>query len=380
MQIDGVGSAQPKGVGVSPKAPQQAQEKQASSGEEVSLHQPPKWAQVLVQQALQFALEINGQRYQAPKAKEPEVVTPETLFDFQSVADNVLQFITGRLGAARADGKSDDDLTEMMEQARKGVDMGFGAAREQLGDWATENEDIKTGIDQSYKLIQDGLEEFEKEFFSKVSTTEMGAAEMASRQQGYLEIQTKDGDKVVLRFNDSWQVKSENSESGSQFSLKSSQSFSFSLEGDLSSDEMDSIGKLIKGIDDLAGNFFSGNFEDLLKKAGELKLDDSQLASYSLKLKQSVKLSQTYQGASSLQDLLKPLADYLPKLNQVQQQADTLLPESQQQALTPAVLAARGQNEPAQVNSFTSFNQRMLEALRMIGQFQPATEPASKSV
>ncbi|WP_169047038.1 DUF5610 domain-containing protein [Aeromonas salmonicida] len=380
MQIDGVGSAQPKGVGVSPKAPQQAQEKQASSGEEVSLHQPPKWAQVLVQQALQFALEINGQRYQAPKAKEPEVVTPETLFDFQSVADNVLQFITGRLGAARADGKSDDDLTEMMEQARKGVDMGFGAAREQLGDWATENEDIKTGIDQSYKLIQDGLEEFEKEFFGKVSTTEMGAAEMASRQQGYLEIQTKDGDKVVLRFNDSWQVKSENSESGSQFSLKSSQSFSFSLEGDLSSDEMDSIGKLIKGIDDLAGNFFSGNFDDLLKKAGELKLDDSQLASYSLKLKQSVKLSQTYQGASSLQDLLKPLADYLPKLNQVQQQADTLLPESQQQALTPAVLAARGQNEPAQVNSFTSFNQRMLEALRMIGQFQPATEPASKSV
>ncbi|HGY1014321.1 TPA: DUF5610 domain-containing protein [Aeromonas salmonicida subsp. smithia] len=380
MQIDGVGSAQPKGVGVSPKAPQQAQEKQASSGEEVSLHQPPKWAQVLVQQALQFALEINGQRYQAPKAKEPEVVTPETLFDFQSVADNVLQFITGRLGAARADGKSDDDLTEMMEQARKGVDMGFGAAREQLGDWATENEDIKTGIDQSYKLIQDGLEEFEKEFFGKVSTTEMGAAEMASRQQGYLEIQTKDGDKVVLRFNDSWQVKSENSESGSQFSLKSSQSFSFSLEGDLSSDEMDSIGKMIKGIDDLAGNFFSGNFEDLLKKAGELKLDDSQLASYSLKLKQSVKLSQTYQGASSLQDLLKPLADYLPKLNQVQQQADTLLPESQQQALTPAVLAARGQNEPAQVNSFTSFNQRMLEALRMIGQFQPATEPASKSV
>ncbi|WP_113721294.1 DUF5610 domain-containing protein [Aeromonas salmonicida] len=380
MQIDGVGSAQPKGVGVSPKAPQQAQEKQASSGEEVSLHQPPKWAQVLVQQALQFALEINGQRYQVPKAKEPEVVTPETLFDFQSVADNVLQFITGRLGAARADGKSDDDLTEMMEQARKGVDMGFGAAREQLGDWATENEDIKTGIDQSYKLIQDGLEEFEKEFFGKVSTTEMGAAEMASRQQGYLEIQTKDGDKVVLRFNDSWQVKSENSESGSQFSLKSSQSFSFSLEGDLSSDEMDSIGKLIKGIDDLAGNFFSGNFEDLLKKAGELKLDDSQLASYSLKLKQSVKLSQTYQGASSLQDLLKPLADYLPKLNQVQQQADTLLPESQQQALTPAVLAARGQNEPAQVNSFTSFNQRMLEALRMIGQFQPATEPASKSV
>ncbi len=380
MQIDGVGAAQPKGVGVAPKSPQQADSKPVNNEDEVSLHKAPKWAQVLVQQALQFALEINGQGYKAPKAQDqPEAVTPDTLFDFQSVADNVLQFVTGRLGAARADGKSDDSLTGMMEQARKGVDKGFGDARKQLGDWA-DNSDIKTGMDQSYKLIQEGLDQFEKEFFGKVSTTDMGQAEMASRQQGLLEIQTKDGDKVVLRFNDSWQTKSQKDDSGSQFSLKSSQSFSFSLEGNLSSEEMDSIGKLVKGIDDLAGNFFSGNFDDLLKKAGELKLDDSQLASYSLKLKQSLKLSQTYQGAHSLQEMLKPLADYLPKLDQVQQQADSLLPASQQQALTPAVLAARGQSDPAQVGSFTSFNQRMLDALRMIGQFQPATDASSKSV
>ena len=63
------------------------------------MHKAPKWAQVLVQQALQFALEINGQGYKAPKAQDqPEAVTPDTLFDFQSVADNVLQFVTGRLG------------------------------------------------------------------------------------------------------------------------------------------------------------------------------------------------------------------------------------------------------------------------------------------
>jgi len=140
---------------------------------------------------------------------------------------------------------------------------------------------------------------------------------------------------------------------------------------------MDSIGKLVKGIDGLAGDFFSGNLDDVLKKAGDLKLDDTQLASYSLKLKQSVKLSQTYQGAHSLQDLLKPFADYLPKLDEVQKQADAVLPESQQQALTPAVLAARGQTDPAQVSSFTSFNERMLQALRMLSQFQPATDPAS---
>ena len=63
----------------------------------------------------------------------------------------------------------------------------------------------------------------------------------------------------------------------------------------------------------------------------------------------------------------------------MQKQADSLLPPSQQQALTPAVLAARGEEDPLQVDRFTSFNQRMLEALRMISQFQPSTEPAGKS-
>ncbi len=370
MQIDGMGAAQPKGVGASPKATQITQSKQAEEGDQVSLNQPPKWAQRLIQQALQFALEINGQHYQAPKSQEfklnpPEAITPDTLFDFDAVADNVLQFVTGRLGAARADGKNDDELAEMMAQARKGVDMGFGSAREQLGSWATDNEDIKTGIDQSYKLIQEGLASFEKEFFGEVSTTELGAAEMASRQQSSLEIETRDGDKVILRFSDSWQFKSRSEEGGSQFSLKSSQSFDFSLEGDLDGDELEAMGRLVKGLDELAGSFFNGDGKTLADKLNGLQLDDSQLASYSLKLRQSAKLSQTYQGAHSLQDSLKPLADYLPRLSQLQQQADGLLPESQQQALTPAVLAARGQTDGA---GFMGFNQRMLEAMRLLGQ------------
>ncbi|GJA17415.1 hypothetical protein KAM336_04360 [Aeromonas caviae] len=368
MQIDGMGTAQPKGVGIAPKSPQQTESKAADKGDEVSLNKPPKWAQVLIQQALQFALEINGQGYKAPKVQEPQEITPETLFDFQSVADNVLQFVTGRIGAARADGKSDDDLTKMMEQARKGVDKGFGDARKQLGDWA-DNEDIKTGMDQSYKLIQKGLDEFEKEFFGKVSTTDLGDARMASRQQALLEIETRDGDKVMLRFSDSWQFKSQSDGGGSQFSLKSSQSFDFSLEGDLDSAEMDAIGTLVKGLDELAGQFFKGgDGKTLADGLNGLQLDDSQLVSYSLKLKQSAKLSQTYQGASSLQESLKPLADYLPRLSRLQQQADALLAPSQQEALTPTVLAARGQDGATQGAGFMGFNQRMLEAMRLLGQ------------
>ena len=37
---------------------------------------------------------------------------------------------------------------------------------------------------------------------------------------GLLEIEGRDGDKVMLRFGDSWQFKSQSDGGGSQFSLK----------------------------------------------------------------------------------------------------------------------------------------------------------------
>lgn len=60
---------------------------------------------------------------------------------------------------------------------------------------------------------------------------------------------------------------------------------------------MEAIGKLVKGLDELAGQFFGGGEgKTLADRLDGLQLDDSQLASYSLKLKQSARLSQTYQG------------------------------------------------------------------------------------
>ncbi|MFR9721483.1 DUF5610 domain-containing protein [Aeromonas diversa] len=366
MQIDGVAKTLAQGSDLAHKAKAQAATGETQSQDrtdQVSLHGRPKWAQVLVQQALQFSLELNGAKYQAPK--QTEEVTPDTLFDFEEVSKNVLSFVTGRMGMARADGKDDDSLTKMMEQARKGVDMGFAEAKKMLGDYATDNEDIKTGIDQSYKLIQEGLDQFEKEFFGDISPTEMASIEMASRQQGSLEIQTKDGDKVVLRFNDSWQFKHDQGDKGSKVSFQNSQSFSFSLQGDLSDEEMGAIGKLIKGIDELGQSFFSGNLDELMGKVGDLQLDDSQLVGFSLKLKQHSKMSAAYQG-NTLQDALKPLADYLPKLTDWQQQADQQLPPDSQQQLTQSVLGAQG-HDVAEQERFTGFNQRLLDALRLLG-------------
>ena len=45
-----------------------------------------------------------------------------SLFDFEKVAENVMNFISGRIGLAKESGSSDDELHEMFTHARSGVD------------------------------------------------------------------------------------------------------------------------------------------------------------------------------------------------------------------------------------------------------------------
>ncbi|ALP42206.1 hypothetical protein WL1483_2787 [Aeromonas schubertii] len=80
MQIDGVGKGVAAGTDLANKSREKGAARAESprdQGDQVSLHGRPRWAQALVQQALQFSLEINGGHYQAPK--QTEEVTPDTL-------------------------------------------------------------------------------------------------------------------------------------------------------------------------------------------------------------------------------------------------------------------------------------------------------------
>ena len=329
-----------------------AHSQSAQSTEKVDLATPVRVGQQVIYVSLSKSLSLNGKAFDpSASAKSSELdgkVEPTEDnplgFDYKTVARNVLGFVTGYIKLAQSQGKDEKELQDLLGQARKGIDKGFGSARDELKGMSMLSEDLDKGIEKSYTLIQDELQKFEDELFGVPSdeTSDEEATEavsgssqtqglgFSSSSQASLEITTKDGDKVSIRFDDqeNWRLQQQNrysasgrkaveaygnknhgenawaqrSETGALHSSKSSgasgsssssiyysrtQGFSFSVEGDLDADELKSIGSLIDQVGSLSDTFFGGDLDGALKQAKELSLDDNELVGMSLSLKQS---------------------------------------------------------------------------------------------
>ncbi len=335
-----------------------ARNQEAQATDKVDLATPVRVGQQVIYVSLSKSLSLNGKAFDpSASAKTSELdgkVEPTEDnplgFDYKTVAKNVLGFVTGYIKLAQSQGKDEKELQDLLGQARKGIDKGFGSARDELKGMSMLSEDLDKGIEKSYTLIQDELQKFEDELFgvepetgaeaATETTEEAASAVSGSRQtqglgfssssQASLEITTKDGDKVSIRFDDqeNWRLQQQNrysasgrkaveaygnkshgenpsaqrSETGALHSGKSSgasssssssiyysrtQGFSFSVEGDLDADELKSIGSLIEQVGSLSDTFFGGDLDGALKQAKELSLDDNELVGMSLSLKQS---------------------------------------------------------------------------------------------
>ena len=321
----------------------------------IDLTKPVRIGQTVIYVALSKSLSLDGQSFKssvaasdASSTDDEEPVKPKADnplgFDYKKVAKNVLGFVTGAIRRAQADGADEKKLTELLGQARKGIDQGFGDARDELKGTGLFSEDLDKGITKSYDLIQDGLGKFEEELFGKkadsatgstdssngvpvANTTSDGsqnisvqglAAAFSGRQSASLELATKEGDKITISFDqqESWKWQQARSNSGvnrkaleaygdnssgngrSEAAASRSQSasslyyshsvgFSFSVEGNLNADELKAIGGLVDQVGSLSDSFFGGDLQGALDQAKDLSWDDSQLVSFSLDLQQS---------------------------------------------------------------------------------------------
>ncbi|WP_340681150.1 DUF5610 domain-containing protein [Paraglaciecola sp.] len=157
--------------------------------------------------ALHSTLEINSRRpdFSVNKSAKPAIPA----FDFEEVAKNVLKFVGGALKNAQAKGADDAELTKLFEQASSGVLKGIKMAEKDLAGFM--NGEIRSGIDNSKKLIDEGIEKLKQDIFGKqknqaasdsllvAGTTQITVSEQKS---GQLVIKTKDGDEVSLTFED----------------------------------------------------------------------------------------------------------------------------------------------------------------------------------
>lgn len=231
-----------------------------------------------------------GLPVQEKKADKP-------LFDFDEIVKNVLDFVTGAVKKAQADGADDDKLKGMLSDARKGVQIGIDDAVDELKETGIFNSDIEEGINKSKEGIFDGLDKFEENLFnpqpSSVSVTQAQYVSLSNNAE--YSFTTAEGDEVVISFADAFKSQSassyQRSENNEAYVSESSQSrelsFSMSVNGDLNEDEQEAINDLMENLQSVSNTFFSGDLDKAFEEAQELGLGNEQLVAFSMDLRQT---------------------------------------------------------------------------------------------
>lgn len=260
----------------------------------------------------------------------------------QQVADNILGFVGKRLEAEASGGASKERLAELMGQARSGVEQGFSEAKEQIEALGMMSDTLGDDIGQSFKLVNEGLDALEKRFLGERVATEQllptqssvtpqaatASAETrvsssqaetsssvrnnavksgpASYQSGYskqvgfdealnLNVRTRDGDIVSISLretgysSESMQyAKNSGGEAAAyEKGVYFSGEYSYQIEGDLDEGELAALNDLFDQVNEVAGLFYEGDFNDAFAYAMEMGYDSSELASFSLNMTQT---------------------------------------------------------------------------------------------
>ena len=157
--------------------------------------------------ALNNTLEIDRHKpdFSVPDSEESEA----SLFDFEEIAKNVLNFVGRAIKNAQSRGADEGELNDLFEQASSGVLRGIKLAEQDLAGFL--NEDITNGIRQSKSLIEEGFANLKRDIFnpqaldleeSAQSVVNSTTVSYEKQESGELNIRTRDGDRVNITFED----------------------------------------------------------------------------------------------------------------------------------------------------------------------------------
>ena len=143
------------------------------------------------------------------------------------------------------------------------------------------------------RLAKDVYESSQTEIAGTVSS-KIAVQTIASSlsESSEIKITTKEGDEIKISFSQSaassrsaFQIKQGNSQISAYTENDSFEAnFSITVEGNLNEDEQKSLKDLIKKLDNVSNEFFSGDVKSAFKHAQKVGFDTSQIASFSLDL------------------------------------------------------------------------------------------------
>lgn len=316
----------------------------------------------IVNRTLTMAYEKIASRGQAASA-EYKAFEPLTA---EKVANNILGFIERRLQLDVADGASQEELKARLDAGLAGFKKGFAEASEKLEALSLLSPEIKSDIGKTYELVLEGVDELRSKFIqsteveakqpksnsaadvlktadAKKSSAKLDVPAFLPATSSYLgygnyeygrarefsfELTTKEGDKVTIKATSSEGLAVEagragrgnNSVGALNASYSSSQSFSLSIEGELSEEELGAINDLLGRVNGLAREFFDGDLDVAFEQAMNMGYDAAQIASFSLNLAQA-EIQQVTQAYQTFEP-----GDAESGINKPQLLADQLLP------------------------------------------------------
>ncbi len=231
----------------------------------------------------------------------------EQLKDFspEKIATRVLGVIAKELNHA----EDDEQRSELLQQAREGVEAGLSEARDILDSLGVLSGNVADNINRTEELLNTGLAQLvdgqpvdlgivgNRDEHEVVANSDSAAFLVAneSRRQSSLEIETSEGDLINISISSSTsisaiQFQSANADGqlqGSAYNSSASFSASYTVSGDLNDQEKDAISDLLERIDKVTDRFFDGNVQAAFAQASKLEIGSEQLAGFALNLEHS---------------------------------------------------------------------------------------------
>ena len=247
-------------------------------------------SQKVLNDKLEKAVDRVLQKNQAAAAR------PAETHDFtpKSVSKHILNFIQNAIDRVEARGGNG---AAILAQARQGGKKGFHDAKNVLSSLNALSGKIAEGVNETYELIQGGLDGIEKSLAPPPASKQISFESESQRfqQSLSLDIKAQDGDIVTLNLeknqsNSTYRaqiIKDNSSLEISEFKFNSSSEFEFAIQGSLDQGEIEAIEKLLAEVKGVSDQFFDGDTSAALEAGLGLGFNTNELAGFSLNLNHS---------------------------------------------------------------------------------------------
>lgn len=264
-------------------------------------------------------------------------------FNVDALVDKIWSFASERIADAKAEGASEEELTAMWEAAEKGIQQGFAEAKDVLSSMGEDSDDLTMKIDSAYGQLLDKLNERNLDAASAPTAAQPPAEPAAQgspsidrmiqiqqyeRQTFSLDLKTSQGDTIQIRAVSESVANLSDSRFGQQASTQWSSleqgGYSLMVKGDLNEQEMADLEALLSDVNDLAAEFYEGDYQTAFNMAKELNIDGTSLKSMDLSMQEVEQkgasvYAETAGETIKLPKGLEPLQQYAEKLMQAQE-------------------------------------------------------------